>query len=161
MIHCESLLHALLTPTCDHDQSTLPLIHTPDTSICTPLAKHNQYGSVAHQATQLTWVGTEIRCMQFSASSRTVILRLAKGSYQYISISRPEHHCFRRTYCAVARERLISSSVQRRQVLKTTSLSLLSSWLPFARMSAKSAFQVPGDTWWSLETVAVVTGGRQ
>lgn len=99
--------------------------------------------------------------MQFLASTRTTSLRLSKGSCQYTRISSLENHRCLRKHCAVTHDRLFSISVQRRQVLKTTSLSLLSSWLPFARMSAKAEFQLPGERWWSPETVAVVTGGEQ
>ena len=53
-----------------------------------------------------------------------------------------------------------SSPVHRRQLLTTTSLSLLSSWFTFATMSAKAAFELPGEKWWSEETLAVVTGGE-
>ena len=71
--------------------------------------------------------------------------------------------CHSRAFCALPRlDRFSrpSSAVHRRQLLNTTSLSLLSSWLPFSTMSAKAAFELPGEKWWSEETVAVVTGGE-
>ncbi len=52
----------------------------------------------------------------------------------------------------------LTHRVQRRQVLKTTSLGLLASWLPFSNMAAKAEFH-PEEKWWRSDTVAVVTGG--
>lgn len=51
------------------------------------------------------------------------------------------------------------AAASRRQVLKTTALASLASWLPFGRMASSSAFELPGDKWWRSDTVAVVTGG--
>ncbi|KAL3131003.1 hypothetical protein ABBQ38_000327 [Trebouxia sp. C0009 RCD-2024] len=72
--------------------------------------------------------------------------------------------CKSRAYCALpglGRSSRQSSPVQRRQVLTTTSLSLLPSWLPFSTMSAKAEFELPGEKWWSTDTVAVVTGANK
>ena len=71
-----------------------------------------------------------------------------------------------RAYCAISRLDRLSSPVHRRQVLTlhspltTTSLSLLPSWLTFSTMWAKADFELPGEKWWSTDTVAVVTGGE-
>lgn len=101
--------------------------------------------------------------MHLSSLPRFATSRLV-GSPSLIAIGvRADAQCKSRAFCALARfdrHSRPSNSVHRRQLLTTTSLSLLSSWLPFSTMSAKAAFELPGEKWWSEETVAVVTGGE-
>ena len=101
--------------------------------------------------------------MHLSSLPRFATSRLV-DSPSLIAIGvRADAQCKSRAFCAFARfdrHSRPSNSVHRRQLLTTTSLSLLSSWLPFSTMSASAAFELPGEKWWSEETVAVVTGGE-
>ena len=104
-----------------------------------------------------------VPCMHLSSLNGYAFSRFVAGpSLSAIGV-RANTRCNSRAACALPRlDRLsrLSSPVHRRQLLTTTSLSFLSSWLPFSTMSANAAFELPGEKWWSKDTVAIVTGGK-
>ena len=117
------------------------------------------------RAACVTWLdrlsSVRIQCMQISTTARTFSRNLSNSPLlddtvissvraSRLRSNRGLHFCGQ-----------LPVPVQRRQVLQTTSLGLLSSWFPFSKMSAAAEFHSPGDKWWLPETVAVVTGGER